>query len=399
MYDLTNQQFFYFISVVKVVVVFAVLMTVLAYLQWVERKVIAHIQVRPGPYRVGPHGLLQPLADVIKLITKEDLIPPHVNKPLYILAPFLAITFALLSISVIPFGPTISIAGRETNMQLANLNIGILFILAVSSMGVYGIALAGWSSNNKYSLLGGLRRSAQMISYELPMSLAIASPLLISNTLDLRQLVNSQSGGIWHWNILHGPFPQIFSFIIFIIAAFAETNRVPFDLPEAENELVAGFHTEYSSMKFASFFMAEYANMITVSCMATLLFLGGWVAPWPAEYGSSFVPVLIFAAAGVIALYHGMNAHLKMDRLTFPVFGVIFLIVAAVFLLPIVQAWLLPLFWFCAKVGAILFAFIWIRGTLPRFRYDQLMSFTWKFLFPVAMLNLLVTGFLVALRP
>jgi NADH-quinone oxidoreductase subunit H len=193
MYDLTNQQFFYFISVVKVVVVFAVLMTVLAYLQWVERKVIAHIQVRPGPYRVGPHGLLQPLADVIKLITKEDLIPPHVNKPLYILAPFLAITFALLSISVIPFGPTISIAGRETNMQLANLNIGILFILAVSSMGVYGIALAGWSSNNKYSLLGGLRSSAQMISYELPMSLAIASPLLISNTLDLRQLVNSQS--------------------------------------------------------------------------------------------------------------------------------------------------------------------------------------------------------------
>ena len=397
--DLTNDQFFYFITVVKVVVVFAVLMTVLAYLQWVERKVIAHIQVRPGPYRVGPHGLLQPLADVIKLITKEDLIPPHVNKPLYILAPFLAITFALLSISVIPFGPTISIAGRETNMQLANLNIGILFILAVSSMGVYGIALAGWSSNNKYSLLGGLRSSAQMISYELPMSLAIASPLLISNTLDLRQLVNSQGGGIWHWNILHGPFPQVFSFIIFIIAAFAETNRVPFDLPEAENELVAGFHTEYSSMKFASFFMAEYANMITVSCMATLLFLGGWVAPWPAEYGSSFVPVLIFAAAGVIALYHGMNAHLKMDKLTFPVFGVIFLVIAAIFLLPIVQAWLLPLFWFCAKVGAILFTFIWIRGTLPRFRYDQLMSFTWKFLFPVAMLNLLVTGFLVALRP
>ena len=397
--DLTNDQFFYLITVVKVVVVFAVLMTVLAYLQWVERKVIAHIQVRPGPYRVGPHGLLQPLADVIKLVTKEDLIPPHVNKPLYILAPFLAITFALLSISVIPFGPTISIAGRETNMQLADLNIGVLFILAVSSMGVYGIALAGWSSNNKYSLLGGLRSSAQMVSYELPLSLAIASPLLISNTLDLRKLVDSQSGGIWHWNILHGPFPQIFSFIIFIIAAFAETNRVPFDLPEAENELVAGFHTEYSSMKFASFFMAEYANMITVSCMATLLFLGGWIAPWPAEYGSSFVPVLIFAAAGVISLFHGAQAHLKMDKLTFPVFGVIFLIVAAIFLLPIVQAWLLPLFWFCAKVGAILFAFIWIRGTLPRFRYDQLMSFTWKFLFPAAMLNLLVTGFLVALRP
>ncbi len=390
---------FIVISVIKVAVVFAVLMTVLAYLQWVERKVIAHIQVRPGPYRVGPHGLLQPLADVIKLVTKEDLIPPHVNKPLYILAPFLAITMALLSISVIPFGPKITVAGYDTYMQLTNLNIGVLFILAVSSMGVYGIALAGWSSNNKYSLLGGLRSSAQMISYELPMSLAIAAPLLIANTLDLRELVNNQEGGIWHWNILHMPFPQIFSFIIFIIAAFAETNRVPFDLPEAENELVAGFHTEYSSMKFASFFMAEYANMITVSCMATLLFLGGWVAPWPAEYGSSFVPVLIFASAGVIALYHGANARLKMDKLTFPAFGVIFLIIAAVFLLPMVQQWLLPLFWFCAKVGSILFAFIWIRGTLPRFRYDQLMSFTWKFLFPVAMLNLLVTGLMVALRP
>jgi NADH-quinone oxidoreductase subunit H len=404
MNDLTNQQFFFLISVVKVVVVFAVLMTVLAYLQWVERKVIAHIQVRPGPYNVGWHGLLQPLADVIKLLTKEDLIPPHANKLLYILAPFLAITFALLSIAVIPFGPAITVGGRETYMQLADLNIGVLFILAVSSMGVYGIALAGWSSNNKYSLLGGLRSSAQMISYELPLSLAIASPLLISNTLDLRQLVNSQGGSleygsILQWNILHRPFPQIFSFIIFLIAAFAETNRVPFDLPEAENELVAGFHTEYSSMKFASFFMAEYANMITVSCMATLLFLGGWVAPWPAKYGSNFVPVLMFAAAGVIALYHGINSARRRDEFTFPAVGVTFLICAAVFLLPVVQSWLLPLFWFCAKVGAILFAFIWIRGTLPRFRYDQLMSFTWKFLFPVAMLNLLVTGFLVALRP
>ena len=399
MHGLTSEQLFFIVTVIKIVVVFAVLMTVLAYLQWVERKVIAHIQVRPGPYRVGPHGLLQPLADVIKLVTKEDLIPPHVNKPLFILAPFLAITMALLSISVIPFGPKITVAGYDTYMQLSNLNIGVLFVLAVSSMGVYGIALAGWSSNNKYSLLGGLRSSAQMISYELPLSLAIAAPLLISNTLNLRELVEKQAGGIWTWNILHGPFPQIFSFIIFMIAAFAETNRVPFDLPEAENELVAGFHTEYSSMKFASFFMAEYANMITVCCMATLLFLGGWIAPWPAKYGSSFVPVVIFAAAGVIALYHGMQAHLKMDKLTFPVFGIIFLVCAAVLLLPMVQQWLLPLFWLCSKVGGLLFVFIWIRGTLPRFRYDQLMSFTWKFLFPAAMLNLLVTGFLVALRP
>ena len=388
---------FIIISLIKVVVVFAALMTTLAYLQWVERKVIAHIQVRPGPYRVGPHGLLQPLADIVKLVTKEDLVPPYVNRTLYLAAPFIAITMALLSISVIPFGPVIEVAGYRTAMQLTDLNFGVLFVLAVSSMGVYGIALAGWSSNNKYALLGGLRSSAQMISYELPLSLAVASPLLISNTLSLRELVERQSGGIWNWNILHGPFPQIVSFLVFLIAAFAETNRVPFDLPEAENELVAGFHVEYSSMKFASFFMAEYANMITVSCMGTLLFLGGWVPPWPAEYGSSLVPAAIFAFAGVMALYHGLHPARRRDRLSLPVFGIIFLVIAAVFLLPWVQSWLVPLFWFCAKTGSILFAFMWVRGTLPRFRYDQLMGFTWKFLFPVAVLNLLVTGLLVAL--
>jgi NADH-quinone oxidoreductase subunit H len=385
---------FIVISLIKIFVVFGALMTILAYLQWVERKVIAHIQVRPGPYRVGPHGLLQPLADVIKLITKEDLVPPYVNKVLYLAAPFLAITMALLSISVIPFGPAIQVAGYQTWMQLTDLNFGVLFILGVSSMGVYGIALAGWSSNNKYALLGGLRSSAQMISYELPLSLAIAAPLLISNTLSLRKLVDTQDGWLWNWNLFHGF--QYVSFIIFIIAGFAETNRVPFDLPEAENELVAGFHTEYSSMKFASFFMAEYANMITVSCMATLLFLGGWVAPWPAAYGSGYVPVVIFAVAGVITIWRGLNPRRRRDRFTFPPFGVVFLIAAAVFLVPIVQSALLPLFWFCAKTGAILFLFIWIRGTLPRFRYDQLMRFAWKILFPVAMLNLLATGLVIA---
>src|SRR5438067_423988 len=213
---------FIVISLIKAIVVFAILMTTLAYLQWVERKVIGHIQLRPGPYRVGPHGLLQPLADVIKLITKEDLRPPYVNKPLYLAAPFLAVTMALLSISVIPFGPAIEVAGYKTWMQLTDLNIGVLFILAVSSMGVYGVALAGWSSNNKYALLGGLRSSAQMISYELPMLLAIAAPLLISNTLSLRELVERQQGGIWHWNVVQGC--QIISFVIFLIAAFAETN-------------------------------------------------------------------------------------------------------------------------------------------------------------------------------
>ncbi len=387
---------FYVISLIKIFVVFAVLMTTLAYLQWAERKILGHIQLRPGPYRVGPHGLLQPLADVIKLVTKEDLNPSYVNRWLYLAAPFIAVTMALLSISVIPFGPMIEVAGVRTQMQLTDLNIGVLFVLAVSSVGVYGVAFAGWSSNNKYALIGSLRSSAQMISYELPMSIAVAAPLLISNTLSLRELVERQSGNILNWNVLHGPFPQIVSFIVFLIAAFAETNRVPFDLPEAENELVAGFHTEYSSMKFASFFMAEYANMITVSCMATLLFLGGWVAPWPAEYGSRFVPVIVFAVAGLVLLYHGLNSARRRDKYSLPVFGLVFLIVAGLFLLPFVQSWLLPLFWFAAKTGAILFTFMWVRGTLPRFRYDQLMGFTWKVLFPVAVLNLLVTGFLVA---
>jgi NADH-quinone oxidoreductase subunit H len=385
---------FIVISLIKIFVVFGALMTILAYLQWVERKLIAHIQVRPGPYRVGPHGLLQPLADVIKLITKEDLVPPYVNKVLYLAAPFFAITMALLSISVIPFGPKIQVAGYQTWMQLTDLNFGVLFILGISSMGVYAIALAGWSSNNKYALLGGLRSSAQMISYELPLSLAIAAPLLISNTLSLRKLVDTQDGWMWNWNLFHGF--QYVSFIVFIIAGFAETNRVPFDLPEAENELVAGFHTEYSSMKFASFFMAEYANMITVSSMAVLLFLGGWVAPWPAAYGSGYVPVVIFAVAGVVTIWRGLNPRRKRDRFTFPPFGVVFLIAAAVFLVPLLQSALLPLFWFCAKTGAILFLFIWIRGTLPRFRYDQLMGFAWKVLFPVAMLNLLATGLAIA---
>src|SRR5579872_3359143 len=295
---------FFVLSLIKAAVVAFVLMTTLAYLQWIERKVIAHIQLRVGPRRVGPHGLLQPLADVIKLLTKEDMLPSHVNRPFYFLAPFIAVFFALIAISVIPFGTEVNIGGVKTAMQLTDLNIGVLFILGLSGMGVYGVALAGWASNNKYALLGGLRSSAQMISYELPMAMAIAAPLLMLNTLSFRQLVDAQSGYylgiIPRWTVFQGPFPQIVSFILFIIAAFAETNRVPFDLPEAENELVAGFHTEYSSMKFAGFFMAEYANMITVSCVATLLFLGGWHPIFPEKYGSGLVPVVIFAASAAL---------------------------------------------------------------------------------------------------
>jgi len=383
---------FFVISIIKAAIVAFVLLTTLAYLQWVERKVIAHIQVRLGPSRVGPHGLLQPLADVIKLITKEDLIPPYVNKFVYLLAPFLAVTMSLISISVIPFGAEIQIFGHTTWMQLADLNIGLLFILAVSSMGVYGIALAGWASNNKYALLGGLRSSAQMISYELPLSLAIAAPLLLANTLSLREIVQKQAGSILHWNVL----PQIVSFFVFVIAGFAETNRVPFDLPEAENELVAGFHTEYSSMKFAAFFMAEYANMVTVTCITAVLFLGGWQPLFPVEWGSNYVPVALFAAVGALAIYHGLHPARRRDRVTLPIFGVIFLALAVLFLAPPFQQVLIPLFWFGAKVGSLLFVFIWVRGTLPRFRYDQLMGFAWKVLFPVALLNLLVTAFVVA---
>lgn len=391
---------FYVITIVKVAIVAFILLTTLAYLQWVERKVIAHIQLRMGPSRVGPHGLLQPLADVIKLITKEGLIPPHVNKFVYVLAPFLSVCMALLAISVIPFGEQISVGPFTTWMQLTDINVGLLFILAASSMGVYGIALAGWSSNNKYALLGGLRSSAQMISYELPMTIAIAAPLLLVNTLSLREMVDAQAGFAFgflpRWTIFQAPAPQIVGFFLFLIAGFAETNRIPFDLPEAENELVAGFHTEYTSMSFAAFFMAEYSNMVTICCVTTLLFLGGWHPILPAPV-STLIPPALFFGAGAICLYHGLNPARKLDRYTLPAFAVVFFALAGLFVIPALQSVIGPLFWFCAKTGFLLFVFIWIRGTLPRFRYDQLMNFAWKFMFPVAVINLLFTGLMVAL--
>jgi NADH-quinone oxidoreductase subunit H len=393
---------FLILSLIKAAIVAFVLLTALAYLQWIERKVIAHIQLRVGPYRVGPHGLLQPLADVVKLITKEGVIPSHVNKTFYLMAPFLAVTLALISIAVIPFGPQITVGPVTTWMQLTDLNVGILVVLAISSVGVYGVALGGWASNNKYALLGGLRSSAQMISYELPLALAVAAPLLLANTLSFREMANYQSG-YWfgfipRWNV----FPAILGFVVFLIAGFAETNRVPFDLPEAENELVAGFHVEYSSMKFAAFFMAEYANMVTVTAVATLLFLGGWLPPFPEPY-SDFVPIIVFAIGGLVALYHGLHPARRKDRYTLPVAGLVFLGIAALFglslLVPTLKAILMALFWFCGKVGILLFLFIWIRGTLPRFRYDQLMRFAWTFLFPLSLFNLLLTSLIVALSP
>ncbi|HEY7209921.1 MAG TPA: complex I subunit 1 family protein [Bryobacteraceae bacterium] len=390
---------FYLVSLIKIAIVFGVFMTTLAYLQWIERKVLGHIQSRTGPLRVGPHGLLQPLADVFKLLTKEDLLPPYVNRFFYLLAPFIAVCLALISISIVPFGPEVNIGGVRTFLQISDLNVGILFILAISSISVYGIALAGWSSNNKYSLLGGLRSSAQMISYELPLTLAIAAPLLLANHLGFRAISEGQAGYylgfIPRWNIFQMPFPQIFGFIIFMIAGFAETNRVPFDLPEAENELVAGFHTEYSSMKFACFFMAEYANMVTIACIATILFLGGWHPLFPAPY-SNWVSSIIFLLAALIFLMQAAQPARRKDRYTMPLFAIGALVLAVIFAIPLLQTVIVPIFWFCAKAGAILFAYIWVRGTLPRFRYDQLMHFAWTFLFPVALINLLITALLVA---
>jgi NADH-quinone oxidoreductase subunit H len=324
----------------KVGVVLLVLLTTIAYAVWLERKVVARIQSRWGPYLVGPHGLLQPVADALKIFFKEDIVPTEVDRVVYCLAPFLAFSLALLSISVIPFGESVTIGGATIHFQITDLNVGLLFVFAVTSLGVYGVALAGWSSNSKYSLLGGLRSSAQMISYELSLGLGVVGVVMLAGSLSLREIVERQSG---LWNV----FVQPVGFLIYFTAAVAETNRIPFDLPEGESELVGGFHTEYSSFKFAMFFMAEYANIVTVSCLATLLFFGGWLGP---VFGPSFLRAL------------------------------------------------LPVFWFCLKVFCFLLLYIWIRGTLPRFRYDQLMAFGWKFLLPLGLLNVLVTSLVLAWR-
>jgi NADH-quinone oxidoreductase subunit H len=342
---------FLLLSCVKIAVVTGILLTVVAYTVLLERKVVGRIQNRYGPSRVGPFGLLQPAVDGIKLFIKEDLLPTGVDKPLYILAPMIALACALTSISVIPFGIPIRFHGVDM-FQITDLNIGLLVILGVTSIGVYGIALSGWSSNNKYSLLGSLRASAQMVSYELALSMSLIGVVLRTQSLSLRDIVNVQSAhGMRSWNVFGGF--QFIAFFIYLIAAYAETNRSPFDLVEAESELTGGYHTEYSSMKFAMFFMAEYANMVTVGCVATVLFLGGWSSP----FGD-----LLPAPHNIVLLC------------------------------------LLPILWFVLKVFFFLFLYIWVRGTLPRFRYDQLMGFGWKFLLPLAILNVLGTSLALSLR-
>ena len=332
---------FIIISLIKSLAVIFVLMTAAAYSVWLERKVSAHIQNRWGPTKVGPFGLLQPLADGVKFIFKEDLVEANVYKPLYIAAPIIAMMFALTSIAVIPFGNWVEVGPWATYLQVTDMNIGLLVILGCTSMGVYGVALAGWSSNSKYSLLGGLRASAQMISYEVSLGLALVGVLIMAGSLSLRDIVESQRH--LHWNIFFQPV----GFFVYLISAYAETNRAPFDLPEAESELVAGYHTEYSSMKFAMFFVAEYCSMVTVACLATLMFFGGWLGPVGGP--------------------------------------------------PILQA-LLPVIWFCLKVFFFMFLYVWVRWTLPRFRYDQLMAFGWKFLLPLALANILITALIVAWR-
>lgn len=342
---------FFLWSLLKVVVVTVVLLLGVAYTVLLERKVVGHIQNRWGPSRVGPFGLLQPLVDGAKSFLKEDLIPTGVYRPLYLLAPMISFGCAIISIAVVPFGAPIGPHGFDL-FQISNVNIGLLVILGVTSIGVYGIALAGWSSNNKYSLLGALRSSAQLISYELALGLSLVGVVLRAGSFNLRVIVEQQATkGIATWNVFGGF--QFVAFFIYLMAAYAETNRSPFDLPEAESELTGGYHTEYSSMKFAMFFMAEYANMITVGCVATLLFFGGWTSP----FGDLLpAPQNIFVHA------------------------------------------LVPIFWFVAKVFCFLFLYIWVRGTLPRFRYDQLMNFGWRVLMPLAILNIVGTSLWLAYR-
>jgi NADH-quinone oxidoreductase subunit H len=327
------------IPLIKIVIVLTGVLVTVMYLVLLERKVQAWVQVRLGPMRVGPHGVLQPIADVLKLFIKEDITPVRADKVLFTLAPIIVLVPAIIAFAVIPFGSDVGIFGKQVPLYIANLNVGLLYVVAVASIGIYGIILAGWSSNSKYPLLGGLRSSAQLISYEVAVGLTFVAVILASGTLSMVGIVEAQkSNGVWF------AFVQPISLFIYFVGGLAETNRAPFDFPEAEQELVAGFHTEYSGMRFALFFLAEYANMIVVSAIATTLFFGGWMRPFPN--------------------------------------------VAALGFLDYVPTWI----WFVTKTFFMLYLFLWIRATLPRYRYDQLMRLGWKVLIPLAIVNILVTA-------
>ena len=327
------------IPLAKTVVILGVLLFVVAYLTLAERRVLSFMQVRLGPNRVGPQGLLQPWADVFKLLVKEDLVPARAQRLVFMLSPALIFTPSFIVWAVIPFGESFTIGGYEIQPFLADINIAILFVLAISTIGVYGIILGGWSSDNKFSLMGGLRSAAQMISYEVPMGFAVVSVLLMAGTLSLVGIVEAQrDAGLWFI------IPGILGFGIYFICGVAETNRNPFDLPEAEAELVAGFHTEYSGMKFAFFYLAEYANMLVVSSLGVILFFGGWLRPFP-----------------------------NVEFLAF---------------LDLVP----PFLWYAGKVLAFIFVFIWFRGTFPRYRFDQLMQIGWKWLLPLSLANVMLVA-------
>lgn len=330
----------FIIILIKVLVIFAATLLTVLIMTLAERRVSAFMQGRLGPNRVGPYGLLQPIADGIKFLMKEDIVPAGVDKPIFILAPAIMLIPALMTFAVIPFGSDITLFGRQIPLQVADVNVGILYVLALTSIGVYGIVLAGWSSNSKYSLLGGLRSSAQLISYELAMGLAVVSIILLSGSLKLNDIVADQQGYFLSWNV----FKQPLAFIIFLVAVYAETNRLPFDLSEAEQELVGGYHTEYSSMKFAMFFMAEYVNMITAAALTVTLFFGGWDVPFLNETSLGLWGALLSVTS------------------------------------------------FILKMGFFLFLFIWARWTFPRFRYDQLMRLGWKVMLPMALFNIFVTA-------
>jgi NADH-quinone oxidoreductase subunit H len=332
------------ITSVKILIIVTLMLLTVSYLVYFERKISAWTQNRVGPNRVGYAGLLQPFADVFKLLLKEDIVPDAANKPIHTLAPIMALVIAFGTYAVIPIGPAIEIFGYNIQLVVADVNIGILYVLALTSIGVYAITFSGWSSGSKYSLLGGVRSSAQMISYEISMGFSVAGVLLFSESLRPLDIVASQSG--WMWNAVIQPI----GFITFVVSAFAETNRLPFDLPEAEPELVGGYHTEYSSMKFAAFFLAEYANMIIASSLIVTLYLGGWQVPYIEMAGLST----------------GLTTLIQVGA-------------------------------FFVKMGALLFFFIWVRWSLPRFRYDQLMNIGWKVMFPLSLINLIWAAILVML--
>ncbi len=411
MSDFLTHNAFWILSIIKIAVLLFIVLTVNAYLTWFERKVVAHIQSRWGPHRVGPHGLLQPAADGLKFLFKEDPTPAGVDKFVYYLAPLLALALALTSMAVIPFGPNpiphITFFGQPIHLWVANPDISLLVLFAITALSVYGVALAGWASNSKYPLLGGLRSSAQMISYELALTMSVVGVLLMANTFSLQEIINAQASiPLFGWNFFGFtsgskiPVPQILGFLCFFIAAIAETNRAPFDLPEAESELVAGFHTEYASFKFAMFFIAEYTAMITVSCLVAILFFGGWLSPFPASWTwTHYLPSVTLLPFGLWVIWDGIHYETIFGKLVLPAVGFAMAAIGgALIAFPAVNGFIQPTFWLLAKIFLVLFFYVWARGTLPRLRYDQLMNMGWKVLLPASIANVILTAALLLWR-